>query len=247
MEQLPAVDFGKYNGQPITSLLADTKYVDWLTTQPWFTNNKKYSHIYNICVNQTIVSPNQSSRTPEHNKLQNIFLDHKNIEQFIKYIIRKHNLKNYLSKFPLEAEFEGKFNWDVIIKDLKLGEQFYNMICIEIKPLLGDDYPNVLRKMKQQIKLISEERIVNNNGYKTYSRKNTDKHLPVLLIGKFESSTTTKEELIKIFKNSDIDIEFVDDIFNNNKLIALAKLNKERDELLLKLQEIEAKIKAVDG
>lgn len=33
MNQVP---FGKHAGEPISSLVKDRKYLDWLTRQPWF-------------------------------------------------------------------------------------------------------------------------------------------------------------------------------------------------------------------
>ena len=73
-QSLPVVPFGKYKGQPITNLLNDTKYLEWCKQQEWF---QKFPIVYNICVNQTITTNNQSSKTPEHNKLQNLFLKRK--------------------------------------------------------------------------------------------------------------------------------------------------------------------------
>ena len=74
---LPLVPFGKYKGQPITTLMNDTKYLEWCKQQEWF---QKFPIVYNICVNQTITTNNSSSKTPEHNKLQNLFLENENVE-----------------------------------------------------------------------------------------------------------------------------------------------------------------------
>jgi len=75
MEIEPAVPFGKYKGQPITTLLKDTNYLEWCKQQEWF---KKFPIVYNICVNQTIVNQTENSKTPEHNKIQNLFLEEEN-------------------------------------------------------------------------------------------------------------------------------------------------------------------------
>jgi uncharacterized protein (DUF3820 family) len=85
-QSLPLVPFGKYKGQPITTLLNDTKYLEWCKQQEWF---QKFPIVYNICVNQTITSSNQNSKTPEHNKLQNLFLDNENVEKLLKIIFKK--------------------------------------------------------------------------------------------------------------------------------------------------------------
>ena len=69
-ESIPLVPFGKYKGKPITDLIADTSYVDWCKKQDWF---KNFPSVYNIVVHQTFQT-NTNSKTPEHNKIQNMFL-----------------------------------------------------------------------------------------------------------------------------------------------------------------------------
>ena len=93
MDSLPIVPFGKYKGQPITSLINDTKYLEWCKLQDWF---QKFPVVYNICVNQTITSNNLNSKTPEHNKLQNLFLEDKFC---IKLIRASHNFRRYEDVF----------------------------------------------------------------------------------------------------------------------------------------------------
>lgn len=133
---LPIVPFGtKYKGKPITEMLQDTEYVEYCKKQEWF---KKYPTIYNIAVHQTITSGNSSSKTPEHNRLQNLFLN-KTIQN--KVIFRNMDMEfdkinssiNLLYKdskfiecfnpndvpqlimdsFDRNIKFEDKFNWDV--------------------------------------------------------------------------------------------------------------------------------------
>ena len=178
-QTLPLVPFGKYKGQPITTLLNDTKYLEWCKQQEWF---QKFPIIYNICVNQTIISNNQNSKTPEHNKLQNLFLEKENVEKMLKKIFADFRFKKNIDYYNATIEFEALYNWDVSItnigynkskckcdwelkgddSDCDCGEGYedgddneYNCsnIFIEIKPCLGDDYPSVLRKMKTQIDL----------------------------------------------------------------------------------------------
>jgi hypothetical protein len=50
---LPLITFGKYKGQPVTSLLADVPYLEWCKKQHWFS---KCTPIYNICMNQPVSS-----------------------------------------------------------------------------------------------------------------------------------------------------------------------------------------------
>jgi uncharacterized protein (DUF3820 family) len=274
METEPLVPFGKYKGQPITTLLNDTKYLEWCKQQEWF---KKFPIVYNICVNQTIVNHNGNSKTPEHNRIQNLFLEEENVKHLrgYKYFVDyekqiyilqegiKHNdfleyFKEYdISKLDkhktfVNVEFEGKFNWDIVIKidcyepaftfrdeynklnrdkllqhflyifpELKnncninmFNNQtkyaYYHSIGIksttfvEIKPLLGDDYPCVLRKMKQQITLTEQQR--------------NKKGKYVLLVKDFATSTTTKEQLIQIFEQSNIKVVFLKDILSKDTM-----------------------------
>jgi uncharacterized protein (DUF3820 family) len=79
-EKLPIIPFGKYKGQLITNLLNDKGYLDWLKKQTFL--KEKYTNIYNIIVHQTI-SQNETSKTPEHNKIQNLFLEKENQYKFL--------------------------------------------------------------------------------------------------------------------------------------------------------------------
>jgi len=63
------VPFGKYKGQPVEVLAADTDYCEWLTAQPWF--KARYLNVYNTVINYG-AEPQDS---PEHNQMQARFLD----------------------------------------------------------------------------------------------------------------------------------------------------------------------------
>ena len=84
---LPIVPFGKHKGQPLTTLINDTNYLNYLKNQEWF--EKKFPIIYNICVNQTITTNNQNEKTPEHNKLQNLFLNEQNQIKLLNLVLGK--------------------------------------------------------------------------------------------------------------------------------------------------------------
>ncbi len=105
-QSLPLVPFGKYKGQPITTLMNDTKYLEWCKQQEWF---QKFPIVYNICVNQTITTNNSNSKTPEHNKLQNLFLNNENVEKLLKIIFKKTS-KNIQIGGSSDIKFEGMFN-----------------------------------------------------------------------------------------------------------------------------------------
>ena len=129
---LHIVPFGKYKDNSLLDLLADEEYVNWLKQQSWFSNQKQ---IYNIVVHQTIPTTN-NSKTPEHNKLQNLFLDASNQKKLLSKLFKKdlthiNNLfketdiircfgKNIIPEFINKLDnttikFEDKFNWDLVI------------------------------------------------------------------------------------------------------------------------------------
>jgi len=334
-QSLPIVPFGKYKGQCITKLLADKQTLEWYKKQLWF--QEQHPLIYNIVVHQRITSNNQNSKTPEHNKLQNLFLDPDNLHK-----LRKSLYKNYIDNFeinlnnlihdedfirlfgkhkkedlmnftdPGKVIFEDKYNWDMCYymttqsisfdedgkEKIKYKEQYdikkeeyiveiqkkeewrkeslrggitdekfkkiceekyqekFNkhyiryrdgniyykgfvekylsryehtvsgyrehdinitllqnyLICCEIKPILGDDYPEVLRKMKTQQTLSNNDKKWAKSDYIHYNK------IYLLLIGSFESSAASKEQLIAIFKQSDIIVKFINDIIPSSSI-----------------------------
>jgi len=133
MESLPIVPFGKYKGKCVTELLADTTYVAWLKQQPFF---QQHPQIHNIVVHQTISngSTNANAKTPEHNRLQNSFLNEQTQlklinkffditradtsafenEEFIQHFGRR-TVPNGWGQPTVSIEFEAKFNWDLVI------------------------------------------------------------------------------------------------------------------------------------
>lgn len=312
LESLPVVTFGKYKGQPVTTLLADTKYLEWCKQQDFF---KQHKTVYNICVNQTIQS-NQPSKTPEHNKLQNLFLKRDYCFDFINYLVgidkvfselekiycteeykkyfgdQRFDKDSHLKELKFTPTFETDFIWDVKLKvednsnsilfdemllpNFKLNNDanadhafeaikrdipylykecnisggfrhhekkyvvecnvyFYACCYIEIKPLLGDDYPNVLRKMTTQIKITN------------VNLKVKDRPMYILLIGEYSSTVTTKEELVEIFDLSGIRVMFIRDISNGlqckpleeNLLEKIKQLEENNRQLEEKVKQLE--------
>lgn len=202
--------------------------------------------------------PSQSlSKTPERNKIQNMFLSNEHLETFISHICEKEKfryLKSLLlqNNFEKETELEGIFNWDVIIgkgglcytkwkgncscdenkveckKSCYDGDnETYDLfsIFVEIKPLVGDDYPAILRKMKTQIELTKTdlkkrfneelEHHENDPKFTRWRQRNPGMYTGrfYLLVKDYQSSTTSKEEFVKIFDNSGITVLFLSDVF----------------------------------
>ena len=64
------VPFGKYRGRPVTDLIADRNYVEWLLAQSWFADRQR--PIYNLIIGSGGPEPQD---TPEHNAMQARYLD----------------------------------------------------------------------------------------------------------------------------------------------------------------------------
>jgi len=228
-QTLPLVPFGKYKGQPITALLNDTQTLNYYKDAGIL---QKYPMVYNICVNQTITTNNQTSKTPEHNKLQILFSDNKNntIKLLRQVIFNKNGSIPHNSRYDYMVKCEGIFNWDIIIENISIykcicdansiececdgsNHKYYNDICIEIKPLLGEDYPGVKRKMDSQI-LLTKNEYYDKNAKNIHDKV---KYIPtfVLLIEEFNASSATKEQLIKYFGSSNIKVVFIDELCEN--------------------------------
>ena len=226
-QTLPLVPFGKYKGQPITTLMNDTEYLEWCKQNEWF---KKYPIVYNICVNQ-IITTNQTSKTPEHNKLQILFLENKmnTIKLLRRCIFNKNDSIPKKRCYDFRVTCEGIFNWDIIVEDIEIWKchcddtdiechcdgfadksyKSYNDIYIEIKTLIGEDYPAIKRKMDTQITLTKNKYF--NKDDKSYIYK----AYYVLLIKEFNATSATKERLIKYFDSSKIKVVFIDELFNS--------------------------------
>ena len=168
---LPIVPFGKYKDKSVLELLADEKYVEWLKQQSWFSNQKQ---IYNIVVHQTIPTTN-NSKTPEHNKLQNLFLDKSNQHKLLSQLFNI-NLSDINNLFADEdirrcfginvipgftnkldkttIKFEDKFNWDLVLyyKDIQ-----YFTITSKLETELIDK-----EKYREQYDIEENEKYINN-------------------------------------------------------------------------------------
>ena len=163
------VPFGKYKGKHISTLLADKAYHQWCKNNNIITE-QKYPHIYNTiyCVN--VISNTDNTPTPEHNEMQNTFLDTKLQVNLLKYLF-KHKLDTFAqSLFTQEFErfygkfddiidkalidcvqsvtFEEKFNWDVVMNSTNLLSfesvyyESYTNTIVELTKSLQTTYSN---------------------------------------------------------------------------------------------------------
>ena len=175
---LPIVPFGKYKDKSVLDLLADEKYVEWLKQQSWFSNQKQ---IYNIVVHQTIPTTN-NSKTPQHNKLQNLFLDKINQQKLLSKLFKSDlidriNLftdaniircfgENIVPEFinkldKTTIKFEDKFNWDLVI-------YYYDNQQITITSILETE---LFDKIKYKEQYDIEEQEIYKNEILSYEEK----------------------------------------------------------------------------
>lgn len=138
------IPFGKYKGRTVDEVIElDPNYRQWLLGQAWLA--EKFVELHTALLN----SGKQIDDTPEHNLLQARFLDDRFVKAFLKTIDREIEINK------IEFEVNGI---DVLI---------HGCFAIELKPLLGDDYPNVIRqigKYKNNRSMVSWR--INNSRYR---------------------------------------------------------------------------------
>lgn len=325
---------GKYKGKTIAEMMVDTNYTEWLQNQDWF--RRKHPNVHNLIVSIQSGAASCSSKTPVHNRLQNLFLGQKFKTDFMDYIAdhttlflglkkRIQHIQKTLGGYSFQQnlkisdmicvlEFEAENNWDVYIKTECCRGHFYleameqgiqslqidtkcetgenidtkiknyltkvstmicdqladaefagrkatiesiekkkkeiacflefdpdnNLlpyieifpaieICIEIKPTVSDEYPNVLRKMKMQIKKMP---LIENCLF-------------ILLVEHFSADSCTRDQLIEIFAQSNIHVIFLKDICDpvchsykveTDEINSLRAENKRQSELISTMQ-----------
>ena len=174
------VPFGKYRGKPVEALAQDRQYVDWLTAQPWF--REKFGNMYTLIVNNF----QEPTETPEHNKLQVLFLNAAFRARFLSYT------------FGTPAELDSKMEFEVAGFDVHVWGSGSGDCHVEIKPTIGDDYPAVLRQMK------TAERASEGTRHLVYRA--------VLFLVEYIGVGATCEQFIDVFENEGIRVVFLDDL-----------------------------------
>ena len=135
-------------------------------------------------------------------------------ERYYKDLIKKYCNKNVF----VEKTNENQYEISISICDFNTYD-----VCCELKPILSDDYPCVLRKMKAQIELTRKDK-------KTFGKVDNEKY--ILIIGSFTSIHVSNEQLITIFNQSNIKVVFTDEIFETSKLSAFKYVNTTTDQVL---------------
>ena len=187
------VPFGKYKDQPVEVLAQDREYTDWLMGQSWFKD--RYQNIYTLIINNFT----EPSETPEHNALQALFLD----DVFAQWVVflcyrkmvadavkdwedrrdshKRAGLTDYPDELVVRWEVQFEVNGaDVLIWCIGLSLSFR----VEIKPAVGDDYPAIIRQMR--------------NIRAPGSR--------ILLLYRYTGIGATYEQVVEIFSRSNIKV-----------------------------------------
>ena len=104
---LPIVSFGKYRGKSVVEMATDTSYIEWCKTQPGIM--EKHKNIFNIIINKQM--PSQNSDTPEHNYLQNKFLELENKYKLVKayFKLKLDDVNKILEEIYNTDEFKEMF------------------------------------------------------------------------------------------------------------------------------------------
>jgi uncharacterized protein (DUF3820 family) len=157
------IPFGKYKGHPVEVMLADKPYVDWLMVQDWFINGR-YQNVYNTIINYGVAD----SSTPEHNKMQARFLDDDlcfKVISLFSYALPSEELSDcYEARFKLNKHAFEICGWDVLIDvsvthvgadgkthgRLSKKMRPFLRVGVELKPSVGDDYPNIIRQVRNR-------------------------------------------------------------------------------------------------
>lgn len=194
MTNKDVVPFGKYKGQPVAAMQADESYCEWLSNQGWFRD--KYTTIHQTIINNFA----ETTDTPEHNKLQALFLD----DDLCFKLVRVLNCPlNGVSEFKTHKRiFEHKgwdisFHIDIEHPDMDL-DPYFN---IEIKPSLDDGFPAILRQMQINVKGIKYQ-------YRNYN---------VLVFDRFTATSVSLEDIKKIFAASGFHVVQLSEIQKNIK------------------------------
>lgn len=176
------VPFGKYRGQAIENMLSDQEYCDWITLQPWF--RERFGNVYNIINN---VSREEPSETPEHNAFQAEFLSETVCNNVVRLLTG-----GKFAKLDCRS-FEDVFDVSLLFSASSLC---LPPIGIELKPVIGDDYPAVIRQVKRQSETASRKR----DGFWHMFTVN----FPIVCFKEFKSSAVSYEQVFEIFRESGI-------------------------------------------
>ena len=171
------VPFGKYKNRPISEMLQDTNYCDWLRDNEDPNRRKQYQSFFKVFDTLSVQLFDENSHVAasadtrlegsrEHNLMQHEFADAAFRKTFAYIALPPQNLRVRLRQF---AEYSEKDELPDPATDVRFeyGPQrvdvfftaewtwpFYKArirAFVELKPTLGQDYPHVLRQILNKI------------------------------------------------------------------------------------------------
>ena len=135
------VPFGKYKGKSVEVMAADANYVEWCKSQPGIA--EKYKSIFEL-LGQFLGA--EQDCTPEHNQLQDRFFSNASfLEKFKAASAINDSANEFVAEAPIykAVPFGQNTSYQVVgHADLRVGST-----VIELKPIIGDDYPKILRNL----------------------------------------------------------------------------------------------------
>lgn len=145
---IDVVPIGKYKGLPVERLMADQSYSEWLLAQSWFLD--RYADLAQLLRMGRL---NEPQDTPEHNAMIAGLIDQRDaMECLAKRFCWNPDVEDLYSS-DMRQEIEPK-GGDIFIQ---LGSA---RMLIEAKPLIGDDYPSVIRQVKAYNDPLGPARVV---------------------------------------------------------------------------------------
>jgi uncharacterized protein (DUF3820 family) len=174
------IPFGKYKGQPLEVVQAtDPQYVQWIATQQWFT--EKFANLVAI-IRGTASS--SESETPEHNAMQIKFVN----EEY-RTIVARNLLHVFEVPYQNVVQIAYRFEEVTDVRlDVAVNPPGLMYVGIELKPVIGDDFPAVLRQVHRQ-------------------RDGCIRRGPayfVVLCGSFSAVSASFEDVQTMFRQSDV-------------------------------------------
>lgn len=138
MQDDNVIPFGKHKGEKLADvMLTDPGWIDWASSQPWF--RERFAALFAAIMNG---GPRPDTPTPEHNRMQALFLDQNFAFQVYRQFLEPRPLEDMPKPEGMLAKFEG-WGWDVLLSHKVAHPAF----AIELKPSMGDEYPAVLRRV----------------------------------------------------------------------------------------------------
>ena len=179
-----------------------------------FEKCSKIIYLHNLCSLDKLNKYKKNYENKYKKDYENNFIEHYEEYRLLYYrdIIKKYCNKNiYVCK-----KNENQYEISIDICDYDYS------VCCELKTILSDDYPCVLRKMKAQIELSKNDKTAFGHRYNIY----------LLIIEKFKSNYVSKEQLITIFNQSNIKVIFSDEIFEASNPLEITCENTNIKQIL---------------